>query len=500
MDKESLSYWYNRLLRNNKKELALVIDFMLADYFNISNSQSNLGYLYFNGILVTKNYDKAIAYIKKAAENEDPKSLFYLSEIYKLGLPENNIVINLAESNRYLQLSANHEYAPAIERLEKEREFSEISKEDAPMIVVFGNGEVGKTSFINRIVNKDISEFLLFPTSSIYIRYYYLPVVLNNNKKRFICFRDAPSFSLIRSSIQTFFDSNKNVQLVILIFDKTNKQTFNNIDNYVNLIRLKTKCKIMIVGNKLDSSDCNVSYSNLKEKANMLNIDYFYEVSALKSTNIEMVSDGIITNVIESTSAQEQISIKQFFTGQSLINTVIVGSSGCGKTSFINYLSNSSFNATSVGPNITSINLDLLTLRITDTAGQEMFKAIFSMYLRNQTIIIIMFDLTDLSSFNAVGDFYKLIIDNVSSPVFKIVIFGNKNDLNDKRKVPYNDAIAQAKALDAKYIEISCRNGYNIDMALHLIEEAHIYIQQQIPMQNIPLTVNLTPKKENCEC
>ena len=51
------------------------------------------------------------------------------------------------------------------------------------MIVVFGDGEVGKTSFINRIVNKDISEFLLFPTSSIYIRYYYLPVVLDNNKK-----------------------------------------------------------------------------------------------------------------------------------------------------------------------------------------------------------------------------------------------------------------------------------------------------------------------------
>ena len=414
MDKESLSCWYNRLLRNNKKELALVIDFMLADYFNISNSQSKLGYLYFNGILVTRNYDKAIAYIKKAAENEDPRSLFYLSEIYKFGLPENDIIIDLAESNKYLQLSADHEYAPAIERLEKEREFSEISKEDAPMIVVFGDGEVGKTSFINRIVNKDISEFLLFPTSSIYIRYYYLPVVLDNNKKGFICFRDAPNFSLIRSSIQTFFDSNKNVQLAILIFDKTNKQTFNNIDNYANLIRSQTRCKIMIVGNKLESFDCNVSYSNLKEKANMLNIDYFYEVSALKSTNMEMVSDEIKKNVIASTRSgvQEQISIRHFCTDKSYIKAIIVGSRACGKTSFINYALDRSFTElpnNTIGVDIININIDLLTLNIIDTAGQERYIPLLPMYIHCRTLFIIMFDLNDLISFHMVNIFYKLI-------------------------------------------------------------------------------------------
>lgn len=68
---------------------------MLADYFNNNDSQEKLGFLYFNGILVNKNIAKAIVYFKKAAEKENSKALFYLSEIYKLGLPEYNINIDL---------------------------------------------------------------------------------------------------------------------------------------------------------------------------------------------------------------------------------------------------------------------------------------------------------------------------------------------------------------------------------------------------------------------
>ena len=175
----TLLNWQNRLIENDKKKLALVIDFILADFFENPDSQTKLGYFYFNEILVKGNINKSIEYFKKAAEKENPKSLFYLSEIYRFGIPENEIDADPTESNQYLQVAVNHGYQPAIEYMNKEREFSSVSKENAPTIVVIGESEAGKTSFINKMLKNNQEDPLLFPSKS--IRSYYLPMTLDNN-------------------------------------------------------------------------------------------------------------------------------------------------------------------------------------------------------------------------------------------------------------------------------------------------------------------------------
>lgn len=119
MNEKTLLDWHNRLIQNDKKELSLVIDFMLADFFKDTNSMTKLGYCYFNGILVQRNIEISIDYFKKASEKENAKSYFYLSEIYKQGISEIKLNVDLNESNRYLQLSADHGYQQAIDFLRK---------------------------------------------------------------------------------------------------------------------------------------------------------------------------------------------------------------------------------------------------------------------------------------------------------------------------------------------------------------------------------------------
>ena len=131
--------------------------------------------------------------------------------------------------------------------------------------------------------------------------------------------------------------------LVIFIFDKTKNQTYSDFNRYIDLIRQRTKSKIMILGNKIDLNNSSVSYQQGKSISKQFNADYF-EISVLNSTNIEMVLDSInlYINKANKKSSHEEKKIKHFCGEKPTIKIIIVGSSCCGKTSFLCRLKNKS--------------------------------------------------------------------------------------------------------------------------------------------------------------
>ena len=72
--------------------------------------------------------------------------------------------------------------------------------------------------------------------------------------------------------------------------------------------------------------------------------------------------------------------------------------------------------------------------------------------------------------------------------------------MNDKRKVSYDEAAAKARSLNADYLEISCQNGSNFNMALHLIEEASKYLSQNAEDKSgiVDLKQNGNNQKRRC--
>ena len=89
-----------------------------------------------------------------------------------------------------------------------------------------------------------------------------------------------------------------------------------------------------------------------------------------------------------------------------------------------------------------------------DTAGQERFKSLIPSYLKNANCVILTYDITEKSSFSALGKWLSDVKDNVVEGTF-IILCGNKIDLNNKRVVTKEEAEKFAKDNKIDYAETS---------------------------------------------
>lgn len=85
-------------------------------------------------------------------------------------------------------------------------------------------------------------------------------------------------------------------------------------------------------------------------------------------------------------------------------------------------------------------DIDVVNLQIWDTAGQERFAHLSAEYLRSAHIVLVLYDITELSSFLSVtGRWLPFIEQNSDDPVR--ILVGNKNDLAHKRAISPHVAV-----------------------------------------------------------
>jgi len=151
-----------------------------------------------------------------------------------------------------------------------------------------------------------------------------------------------------------------------------------------------------------------------------------------------------------------------------LFKLLIIGDSGVGKSALLTRFSDNRFSGTYISTigvdfKIRSIKLGEKTikLQIWDTAGQERFRTITSSYYRGSHGIILVFDITDGSSFSHIQEWLSEIDRYASETVSKLLI-GNKNDLLNQRVVPYTDAANYAKQIGIQFLETSAKDESNV--------------------------------------
>ncbi|CAN7005974.1 unnamed protein product [Brassica rapa subsp. trilocularis] len=153
-----------------------------------------------------------------------------------------------------------------------------------------------------------------------------------------------------------------------------------------------------------------------------------------------------------------------------LIKLLLIGDSGVGKSCLLLRFSDGSFTTsfiTTIGIDfkIRTIELDTkrIKLQIWDTAGQERFRTITTAYYRGAMGILLVYDVTDESSFNNIRNWIRNIEQHASDNVNKILV-GNKADMDEsKRAVPTSKGQALADEYGIKFFETSAKTNLNVE-------------------------------------
>jgi len=162
-----------------------------------------------------------------------------------------------------------------------------------------------------------------------------------------------------------------------------------------------------------------------------------------------------------------------------LFKLVLVGEVGTGKSSLVLRYTDNTFLNDDVGTigadfKVKFINVDKkrIKLQIWDTAGQEKFRVMTSSYFGGANAVIIVFDLTDQKSLDAVEKWIKEAQSFADkSKALQFLIVGNKKDLEKERTVDKDAPRKIAEKYNALYCETSAKTGAKVDEAFQMIGE-----------------------------
>ena len=149
---------------------------------------------------------------------------------------------------------------------------------------------------------------------------------------------------------------------------------------------------------------------------------------------------------------------------QDIIKVIFVGEAGTGKTNLINVSAGYKFNSSTLTTRNCSfirktinLNNNNYNLNIWDTIGQEKFRSLTKIFLKETNIAILVYDITNKRTFGSLPYWKGLIDEQIEKPpIFGIV--GNKMDLYEKEEVDKSDLIDYADKIGAKYLLTSAKS------------------------------------------
>uniref|UniRef100_A0A3Q2Z9U8 small monomeric GTPase n=1 Tax=Hippocampus comes TaxID=109280 RepID=A0A3Q2Z9U8_HIPCM len=142
-----------------------------------------------------------------------------------------------------------------------------------------------------------------------------------------------------------------------------------------------------------------------------------------------------------------------------MFKLLIIGNSSVGKTSFLFRYADDSF--TSAFVSTVGIDFKVKTLRKFPITGQERYRTITTAYYRGAMGFLLMYDITNQESFNAVQD-WATQIKTYSWDNAQVILIGNKCDLEDDRLIPTEDGQRLAEDLGFQFFEASAKDNINV--------------------------------------
>ncbi|CAD8103658.1 unnamed protein product [Paramecium sonneborni] len=193
---------------------------------------------------------------------------------------------------------------------------------------------------------------------------------------------------------------------------------------------------------------------------------------------------------------------------------IIIGNGNCGKTSLLHhYIHGTQIQnvkqtlGVEFSAKIIQVKQKRIKMQLWDTAGQERYRALTKGYYRGALGALIVFDVTNSDSFEALKEWIKHARD-FSKPSIQIIIIGNKIDLEKERVISQQSAIQFCQENDVQYIETSATTGHQVNDAffqitlkvLDLLQQGGIDGEMIKPKFLTSKKVDENEKQQQCNC
>ena len=147
---------------------------------------------------------------------------------------------------------------------------------------------------------------------------------------------------------------------------------------------------------------------------------------------------------------------------------IVIGDAGVGKSCLTNRAAKERF-LPDYSPTVgfefltfnTKIDNKIVKLQIWDTCGQEVYRSLITNFYRNASLAMMVYSIDSRESFLHINQWLKEVRIQ-SHPDVKIILIGNKADLEDQRKVKYEEAKKFKEENQILYFEeTSAKSGLN---------------------------------------
>jgi Ras-related protein Rab-6A len=179
-----------------------------------------------------------------------------------------------------------------------------------------------------------------------------------------------------------------------------------------------------------------------------------------------------------TTAPSNPKGLQQRIEALSKYKLVFLGDQSVGTTSIITRFVYDTFDSTyqaTIGIDFLSMTMYLedrtVRLQLWDTAGQERFRSLIPSYIRDSSVAIIVYDITNRASFVNTAKWIDDVRSERGTDVIMMLV-GNKTDLADRRQVSIEEGEAKAKEYDIMFIETSAKAGFNIKALFRKVASA----------------------------
>ena len=171
---------------------------------------------------------------------------------------------------------------------------------------------------------------------------------------------------------------------------------------------------------------------------------------------------------------------------------IIIGDSFVGKSSLANKAIKNKFDnlySTTLGFDYFSffVKIDgkILKLQIWDTCGQEIYQSLITNFYRNSSVAFMVYSIDNKESFDHIDNWLKEI-KYTNNPDTKIFLIGNKTDLDNERKVSFEEGKIYANNYEfSAFYETSAKTGDKVDEIM--IKAAQLLYDDYIEYQKIKI-------------